>query len=214
MTDPYKVLGVSPAADDSEIKAAYRELAKKYHPDNYANNPLSDLANEKMSEINEAYDEIMNMRRGGSSERGESSTYGGSSVSGFAQIRELIRRGNITQADSMLDATPQIDRNAEWHFLKGSVAYSRGWLNDAYNFFSTASSMDPSNKEYAAALNQMNSRRSGYMNGGSSQHYDPGNGAGCICPICGPCGVCDICNALICTDCCCECMGGDCITCC
>ena len=54
MTDPYKVLGVSPTATDEQVKSAYRELAKKYHPDNYVNNPLSDLAEEKMQEINQA----------------------------------------------------------------------------------------------------------------------------------------------------------------
>ena len=56
MTDPYIVLGVKPDASDEEIKRAYRELARKYHPDNYQNNPLADLAEEKMKEINEAYD--------------------------------------------------------------------------------------------------------------------------------------------------------------
>ena len=59
MSDPYKVLGVSPTATDDEVKAAYRELAKKYHPDNYANSPLEDLATEKMKEVNEAYDQVM-----------------------------------------------------------------------------------------------------------------------------------------------------------
>lgn len=63
MSDPYQVLGVSPSASDEEVKTAYRNLAKKYHPDNYADSPLADLASEKMKEINEAYDSIMRMRK-------------------------------------------------------------------------------------------------------------------------------------------------------
>ena len=62
--DPYKVLGISPNASDDEVKKAYRELARKYHPDNYVNNPLADLAQEKMKEINEAYDQITKQRYG------------------------------------------------------------------------------------------------------------------------------------------------------
>ncbi|MFR6410786.1 MAG: J domain-containing protein [Angelakisella sp.] len=76
MTDPYKVLGVSPNATDDEVKDAYRRLARKYHPDNYVNNPLSDLATEKMKEINEAYDEIQRQRKSGGSGYGQQS-YGG-----------------------------------------------------------------------------------------------------------------------------------------
>ena len=65
MRDPYEVLGISPNATDDEVKTAYRNLARKYHPDNYTNNPLSDLAQEKMQEINEAYDTIVRMRKEG-----------------------------------------------------------------------------------------------------------------------------------------------------
>ena len=62
MNDPYAVLGVSSSASEEEIKRAYRDLVKKYHPDNYANNPLADLAEAKMKEVNEAYDAIMKAR--------------------------------------------------------------------------------------------------------------------------------------------------------
>ena len=50
--DPYKVLGVTPQTSDDDVKRAYRELARKYHPDNYVNNPLADLAEARMKEIN------------------------------------------------------------------------------------------------------------------------------------------------------------------
>ena len=77
MNDPYKVLNVSPSASDEEVKKAYRDLARKYHPDNYHDNPLADLAQEKMKEINEAYEEIQNQRKRGASGNGYGA-YGGS----------------------------------------------------------------------------------------------------------------------------------------
>ena len=55
--DPYKVLGVSPGASDEEVKKAYRELTKKYHPDLNPNDPN---AAQKMNEVNAAYDQIKN----------------------------------------------------------------------------------------------------------------------------------------------------------
>ena len=89
--DPYKVLGVTPQTSDDDVKRAYRELARKYHPDNYVNNPLADLAETRMKEINEAYDMIMNERRnpaGGSS--GQQQSYGGFYNSGYQQAHTTV----------------------------------------------------------------------------------------------------------------------------
>ena len=174
VNDPYKILGVNPNATDDEVKTAYREMARKYHPDNYSNNPLSELAQEKMQEANEAYDTIATM----------------------------INSGRIQDAEMLIDGVPAGSRDAEWYFLKGSILYKKGWLEDAYQNFATACRMDPGNAEYQAAMSQMNSQRQtgGYRTTGA--------------PAGGGCSACDVCNALICTDCCCECMGGDFIRCC
>ena len=64
MNDPYEVLGVPRTATDEEIKKAYRNLARKYHPDNYHDSPLADLAQEKMKDINAAYEHITKERSG------------------------------------------------------------------------------------------------------------------------------------------------------
>ncbi|MDR1117256.1 MAG: DnaJ domain-containing protein [Oscillospiraceae bacterium] len=202
MTDPYKVLNIDPRASDDEVKQAYRDLARKYHPDSYADNPLSDLAEEKMKEINEAYDQIMKQRGSGGNSR---SYYSNSSDSGYnsadaggvyMRIRQYISMGNLVQAEQMLGSVPE--KNAEWYFLSGSIAYRKGWFDEALRNFQTACDMDPNNLEYRRALSTIQGR------GGYRSPVGQGGGM----------STCDCCSSLICADCCCECMGGDLIPCC
>ena len=198
MSDPYKVLGVSQNASDEEVKTAYRELARKYHPDAYTGNPLSDLAAEKMKETNEAYDQITAQRRdyGGQAQSYDQS--GGSSQ--FWDIRRLINAGRITEAEELLDGVQRHLRDAEWHFLKGSIQYSRGWMEDAYESFSRACEMNPHNREYRAALNQLGWQRG---NGNPQNAYRTTN-------MGSDCSICDMCAAMMCADCFCRCLGGGC----
>ena len=197
--DPYKVLEIEKNASNDQIKEAYKKLAKKYHPDNYADHPLSDLASEKMKEINQAYDMIMNQRRGFSG-NDYSQGYNENS-SNYSDVRKLIMDGRITDAEQILNGVPSNLRDAEWFFLKGSVLFKRGWLEEAYNNFSKANSMDPMNAEYRAAFNRVQQQRNGVFSG----YNTTGPGA----PGCG-CSSCDICTSLLCANCCCDCMGGGC----
>lgn len=179
--DPYKVLGVTESTSDDDIKRAYRNLAKKYHPDNYINSPLADLASDKMKEINEAYDMIMNQRSGKTSGRAGSSSSGssyGSQYQGqnqgiYNQIRIAINTGNLQNAEAMLQRITS--RDAEWHYLMGSVYYRKGWFDEAKREFQTACNMNPGNAEYQNALHMMN------MNGGYGGYRPMESNDACQC---------------------------------
>lgn len=195
MNDPYKVLGISPNASEEEIKRAYRELARKYHPDNYKDNPLASLAEEKMKEINEAYDQIT--KKHGSSYQQQQQSSGGNNL--YATVRNYIASGNITAAEQLLDTVS--NRDAEWYFLMGSINYRKGWIDEARTNFTTAVNMDPTNREYASAFNRMGNMNNAYRYG--SRNY---GGAGM--------NGCDFCTSMICADCLCEMCGGNMIPCC
>ena len=118
MKDPYKVLGVPPDASDDEIKKAYRALARKYHPDNYNGSDLADLAEEKMKEVNEAYDAVKKMRETGQSYSGQSSSFSSSGgySGGLAEARRLIAAGSYANAELILDSISVNERGAEWNY--------------------------------------------------------------------------------------------------
>jgi hypothetical protein len=196
MNDPYSVLGVAPGASEEEVKKAYRDLARKYHPDNYHDNPLSDLAQEKMKEINEAYDAITKGKAGpgggapGAPPSGQAG-YGGGSAE-FTRVRLAINAGDLELAEQILGGSAT--RNAEWHFLMGSVCYKKGWLDEASRYYQTAVGMDPGNAEYRQALSFMSRGGAAYRPYGFSTQ--PANGG---------CSVCDVCTALWCANLCCNC---------
>lgn len=204
MKDPYKVLGVSRDATDAEIKKAYYELAKKYHPDNYANHPLSDLVSEKMKEINEAYDTIREERANGGSANARAYDDGtNSNASGsFAQVRVMINARRFDEAAAMLYAVPSASRNAEWHYLFGCVMLGKGNYAEAVRSIETACYMDPSNAEYQSAKNSIRRNAASYGSGYSTRTNARS------------CDSCDLCSSLLCADCLCECLGGDLIRCC
>lgn len=207
--DPYKVLDISPSATDDEVKSAYRELARKYHPDNYINNPLADLAQEKMQQINEAYDAIMKERKSGSSARsgnyqssggyqsggysyaGQSAGYRGANANIYNQVRNSINVGNIGMAEELLNRIS--DRDAEWHFLRSNICYRKGWFDESSREINIACSMDPNNFEYQRMKQVLNQ---------SAQYggYRPTQSGDAM----------DCCAQLFCLNCLCECMGGGC----
>lgn len=215
MKNPYEVLGLKEGASIDEIKKAYRELVKKYHPDRYRDNPLSDLAEEKLREINEAYDYLIknannnNQRQQYQQQQQQRQNAGSGYYNSYSnnsqfvyQVKMMIQNGNFAEAQRMIDSMPV--RDATWNYLQGLLFLRRGWYDRANAHLQRAVQMEPNNVEYREALSRVNTQFNAYRynpnfyRGGMSQNHD----------------LCSICSTLWCADSLCECFGGDLITCC
>ena len=197
--DFYEVLGLQKGAGDDEIKKAYRQAAKKYHPDL---NPGDEKAAQKMQEINAAYEQIKNPEKASQSGPGGYGSYGGyydpfggyrqQSYGGEGDDRyqqaafQYIRFGRFQEALNALNSATQ--RNARWYYLSALANDGLGNQVTALEHIRRAVSMEPDNQEYLWALNQME-------HGGSAYRQQAGNFQGfdlrmnpctslCLCMLC------------------------------
>lgn len=197
ITDPYEVLGVPKTATKDEIKKAYRDLAKKYHPDVHTDNPLADLAEEKFKEVQSAYEQIMNEEEAKSGFNTRSAGNANSGAYNYVNIRTLIARNDLRSARKSLDSIAL--KSAEWYFLSG-VVYSRfGNAGLALKDMAMAVEMDPGNTEYVNAYYSLQNQGQRYQN--TYRQYNSGGNLGSLC------------CQLWCMDSCCECVGCDLISC-
>ena len=199
MDDPYKVLGLDRKATDEEIKAAYRELVKKYHPDKYRDNPLADLAQEKLMEINEAYDLLMRgkgssvARKGSSGDSytqytNTSSRYSSYGSPEYDEIRVALDNGELAKAENLL--INRRVRDAEWFFLSGVLSYKKGYRDDALMNVRQAISMDPENQEYKMVYTRMTGQQNVYRRNSNELGFPVGMD-------CMDCITCYCCSSLI-----------------
>ena len=209
--NPYKVLGVSENATQDEIRAAYLALVKKYHPDKYTENPLKELAGEKLKEINQAYEMLTKKPSdsssgsyggqysqsgpyGGAYSRGYSdyargTPYSGPHAAEFARARACINQNNLNGARTILDSLPT--HNAEWNYLYGIIYLRQGSYERARDCIGKAYQMDPNNPEYRNAYTSLNNAGRPYASGGAGAGQNMGQN---FC--------CSLCPMLMCLDCC------------
>lgn len=157
--DPYKVLGVSPDATQEEISKAYKKLARKYHPDL---NPGDRHAQEKMSQINQAYDLIRSGKAtsGGYNDYNASNggyyggydSYNGNDI--FSAIRRCIQMGQYYDALRLLDSINI--RNGQWYYLASVTHFNLGNKATAIKYIEEALRFEPNNSEYQSFYQQLN----------------------------------------------------------
>ena len=198
--NPYEVLGLKPGATQDEIKSAYRKLIKQYHPDQFGDNPLKNLAEEKMIEINEAYSQL-------TKSCGSNTNYGNTTTSSnsysntsstnsyeYQEIRRLIQSRNYVDAENRLNSISY--KTAEWHYLYGAILLNKGWFDSALEHMNTAVRMDPNNFEYRQGLSALKQRGSAFSN----PYYRTTNASGN--------DACDCCIKFYCLNTLCNCLCG------
>ena len=198
MKDPYDVLGVPRNASDEEIKAAYRRLAKQYHPDR---NPGDASAAEKMNEINAAYDQIKN---GGAGADGPGGYGGYRSYAGWGGASQqqrpeyqaamnFINSGRFQEALNALSGVAQPERDGTWYFLSAVANSALGNRVAALEHARTAANLEPGNPQFQQLLRELESGGAAYSTY-SPRYPNTGFGTGSWCAdmilcnlCCNPC---------------------------
>lgn len=131
MSDPYVTLGVSRSSSDDEIKAAYRKLAMKFHPDQ---NPDKPEAEARFKEINAAYDQIKDSQKRAQHEQ---TSFGQGGWGGFrpggmggGPHHFEFTGGDFNSMDELLRAFHQRQHTPQNRNFNTTCAIS---LEDAYN---------------------------------------------------------------------------------
>ncbi|MBR2779524.1 MAG: J domain-containing protein [Firmicutes bacterium] len=188
MRDPYNILGVERNASDDEVKKAYRELCRKYHPDK---NPGNKSAEEMFKIVQEAYDQIMNERKmnagsgyGGYGSYGNTGSYYADNgydhdQNYYQAASNYINSGHYAEAINVLMSIQ--NRGAHWYYLSAMANAGLGNNYAAQEQARTAVSMEPGNMTYQQLLRTL---QMGGMNYQNTQYMNYGGGtsdAGSFC---------------------------------
>lgn len=209
--DPFVRLGVTDSVTQNELYEAYKKERSKWESKRFAPGEEGEEACEKLDEIESAYreaDEILRSRYYVSEEPDDT----------LKTVDEHLKCGRYAEAERLLDDYD--DHNAEWHFLYSIVCHAKKNESEALEHLRQAVNLEPTNMQYADALKKLqdyvNVRNNRTYRNNYNPYADMGNGRSYRDDVRPSRSVtpCDCCTSLLCADCCCECMGGDLITCC
>lgn len=218
--DPFVILGVQKGATQSEILEAYKEKRGRLQSLVFEEGEVGADAARKIQELDNAYQLAMEYSHDSASVSSDGQSEG---FDAFSSVKDAIKNKDFARAQSLLD--DNFDRGGEWHYYQAILYYEKSWLNESKKQLEIALSLDPGNAKYQKALDNMKKKIDG-----TNAFNDPNQGKGkgrraknqseeynyhrTYQQQSSEDAACRVCQGLICADCCCECMGGDLISCC
>ncbi len=224
-TDPFVILGIDKSSNQSEILEAYKNKRSYYSAHVFDEGESGAEAARMLEILDNAYQSAMEYcHENATVSGGTTETYSEESFDTFSEVKAALTAKDYVKAQELLDNI--MDRNGEWHYYQAIIYYEKSWLNESKRQLEFALQQEPDNQKYIKALEGIKRKIDGTrpFEGGPKQdnahqtHNETNRTAtrrtysqqnrdtedGC----------CAACQALWCADCCCECMGGDLISCC
>lgn len=155
--NPFRVLGLAANADEQAVRTAYRQRVKECHPDHFSDPEQQQKAQEKLVELNLAYEEAL---KTACRHKVGFNRISQEEAKHFAQ--RLIEQGNLESALRQLNRADSKDHG--WHYLHGVILLGMRRYEEAHDSFREAVKAEPENREYRskaleAAVAMKNSHR-------------------------------------------------------
>ena len=205
-----ELLGLSEGATQEEVEKAYATLRAKLLEDRFLDGEAGNEAAKKLTKIQVAYDELLSEFAG----FGKGETYSAGDGSAFSKVEELIKSGDLNEAQRVLDTFNE--RGAQWHYLQSVVFYRKNWINESKKQLEIAIRLDGENPKYREAYQKLNEKiaydaskqgasggeQSAYRGQDMNNTYSDNQMGGSFCASCVECCALNACINCLCNGCC------------
>ena len=143
-----ELFGLGDGATKEDVKAAYDALRAKYLEERFMDGEIGNNAAKMLTQIEIAYNDLMReLSENAAAEDSESS---------FARVEELIKQGNDSEAQRVLDGFNE--RGGNWHYLQSVIFYRKNWINESKKQLEIAIQLEPENEKYKEAYKKLNDK--------------------------------------------------------
>ena len=141
-----EILGLEEGATPEMIEEAYNTLRAKYLEERFLEGEAGNNAAKMLTRIETAKNELM-------VELAEKSTDAGAASSSFTRVEQLIKSGDLQEAQRALDGFNE--RSAHWHYLQSVLYYKKNWVNESKKQLEIALKLDGENEKYKEAYKRL-----------------------------------------------------------
>ena len=143
-----ELFGLKEGATKEELNAAYEKLRARYLEERFMDGEVGNNAAAMLTRIEVAYSELLR--------EFNESAMAGEDGNSYTRVEELLKDGNITEAQRVLDSFNE--RGGKWHYLQSVVFYRKNWISESRKQLEIAMQLEPDNEKYKETYRKLNEK--------------------------------------------------------